>query len=142
MRAPVLLDTGPLVALVHRRDKYHEWAKAQTERMPAPLLTCEPVLTEACFLLSKLPGGSSAVLEMVEHGLIEVGIHLPGEIMALRKLMARYADVPMSLADACLVRLSEKEEKGIVFTLDSDFHIYRRHRRQIVPTLMPPERSR
>ena len=80
---------------------------------PSPLLTCEPVLTEACFLLSKLPGGSNAVLEMVENGLLEVGIHVPGEASALRKLMARYADVPMSLADACLVRLSEMEESSL-----------------------------
>ncbi|MGH9897303.1 MAG: type II toxin-antitoxin system VapC family toxin [Pyrinomonadaceae bacterium] len=140
MKAPILLDTGPLVALLHRRDKYHEWAKAQAEKLPAPLLTCEPVLTEACFLLSKLSGGSNAVLEMVESGLIEVDIQVPDEITTLRKLMARYAAVPMSLADACLVRLSEKYAKGVVFTLDGDFRIYRRHGRQVISILMPPDR--
>lgn len=140
MKAPILLDTGPLVALLHRRDKYHAWAKAQAEQLSAPLITCEPVLTEACFLLGKLPGGNNAVLEMVEGGLLEVGLQVSGEITALKKLMARYADVPMSLADACLVRLSEKYVNGVVFTLDSDFRIYRRHGRQVIATLLPPAR--
>lgn len=140
MKASILLDTGPLVALLHRRDKYHEWAKAQAEKLPAPLVTCEPVLTEACFLLRQLSGGSNAVLEMVESGLIEVGLQVSGEITALKKLMARYANVPMSLADACLVRLSEKYANGVVFTLDGDFRIYRRHGRQVISTLIPPER--
>ncbi len=137
MTPSILLDTGPLVALLHRRDKYHAWAKAQVEQLPAPLLTCEPVLTEACFLLRKLSGGSNAVLELVESGLLEVGLQLPGEITALKKLMARYANVPMSLADACLVRLSEQHAHGVVFTLDGDFRIYRRHGRQTIPTIMP-----
>jgi predicted nucleic acid-binding protein len=140
VKPSILLDTGPLVALLHRRDKYHEWAKAQAANLPAPLITCEPVLTEACFLLSKLSGGSNKVLEMVEGGLLEVGLHVPDDITALKKLMARYSNVPMSLADACLVRLSEEHANAVVFTLDGDFRIYRRHGRQVISTLIPPER--
>ncbi len=138
MKATIIVDTGPLVALLHRRDKYHQWAKAQAEQLPAPFLTCEPVITEACFLLSRLSGGSEAVLGMVESGLLEIGLQVSTELPALKKLIARYSNVPMALADACLVRLSEKHDAAQVLTLDSDFRIYRRHGRQIIPTIMPP----
>ena len=133
----VLLDTGPLVALRDRRDRYHEWAKEQFAEIRPPLLTCEAVLTEACFLLADLPGGGEAVLEQVRRGLLAIALRLDEEAVAVSQLMARYASVPMSLADACLVRMAEQHANSVVLTLDSDFKLYRMHGRQVVPTTMP-----
>jgi predicted nucleic acid-binding protein len=138
MKPPILLDTGPLVALFYRRDQHHPWAEEQIGRLPAPLLTCEPVVTETCFLLQRLLGNSEAALDFMQTGAMQVAFSLADEIAAVRSLMDRYANVPMSLADACLVRMSELYPDSIVLTTDSDFNIYRKHRRQIIPTLMPP----
>jgi uncharacterized protein len=133
----VLLDSGPLVAFLHRRDKHHDWAVQQFSKLEPPFYTCEPVLTESCFLLRGLRGGSEAVLKLVENGLIRVAVTLTDEITAIRRLMVKYASVPISLADACLVRLSENQSNGVVLTLDADFGTYRKHGRQIIPTIMP-----
>jgi len=135
--AHVLLDTGPLVAYLHRRDHHHRWAVEQFGKIESPLLTCEPVLTEACFLLRELAGGSDAVLGLIETGWLRVGVSVADEIAPLRRLMARYVNIPMSLADACLVRLSEQHAGSAVLTLDGDFKIYRKHGRQVIPVIMP-----
>jgi predicted nucleic acid-binding protein len=137
VRRVVLLDTGPLVAFLHRQDRYHEWAVEQFSRIDAPMYTCEPVLTEACYLLATLPGGGQSVLRMLETGAMRITLHLEAELTPLKTLMTRYRNVPMSLADACLVRLSELNAAGVVLTLDSDFMIYRKHGRHIVPVIIP-----
>lgn len=133
----VVIDTGPIVALLNRNDAQHDWTRAVLERVEPPLLTCEAVLSEACFLLRRIQGGQAAVLELVARGVVNVAFSLAREVALVRKLMTRYASVPMSLADACLVRMSELDEKATVLTLDSDFAIYRRNRRQIIPTIRP-----
>ena len=102
-------------------------------RTRPPVFTCEAVLSEACFLVRKLRGGPDAVLGLVARGIVEVPFRIDRELTAVRRLMARYASVPMSLADACLVRMTELEEQATVLTLDSDFRIYRRHVRQAIP---------
>lgn len=137
MKSVVLLDTGPLVAFLHRRDRHHTWAVQQFSKLEPPFHTCEPVLTEACFLLRGLRGASEAVLKLVDSGLIRVAVTLPDEMTAIRRLMAKYAHLLISLADACLVRLSENHSNGVVLTLDGDFRIYRKHGRQVIPTIMP-----
>mgnify|MGYP003449622730 FL=1 len=101
------------------------------------MTTCEAVLSEACFLLHRINGGQDAVLELVARGIVTVTFSLAAELAAVRKLMARYASIPMSLADACLVRMSELDPRATVITLDSDFKIYRRNRRQTIPVLLP-----
>jgi predicted nucleic acid-binding protein len=101
------------------------------------LYTCEAVLSEACFLLRRSTGGAEAVLHLLERGLISVAFHLADEAAAVRRLLGRFRAVPMSLADACLVRLAELHAEPAVLTLDADFRIYRRHGRQVIPTLMP-----
>jgi predicted nucleic acid-binding protein len=101
------------------------------------MYTCEPVLTEACYLLANLPEGSQSVLRMLETGAVRITFHLEAELTPLKTLMARYRNVPMSLADACIVRLSELNADGVVLTLDSDFMIYRKHGRHIVPVIIP-----
>lgn len=134
----VLLDTGPLVAGLNRRDHFHEWARAQLAVVAPPLLTCEAVLAEACYLLRVVTGGSDRVLEMVERGIVCVPYQTVHDVAALRSLMSKYADMGMSLADACLVRMCEQDPSSIVMTLDSDFRTYRRHGKQPIPLLMPP----
>ena len=138
MRPIVLLDTGPLVAFLRRHDRYHEWAVEQFNRIDAPMQTCEPVLAEACYLLSGTQGGGSRfVLRMLEIGAIRVTLHVEDELTPIKSLMTRYGNISMSLADACLVRMSELHAAGVVLTLDSDFTIYRKHGRQVIPVIMP-----
>lgn len=140
MNEPVLLDTGPLVACINRRDRFHEWARLWLDKIAPPLLTCEPVLAEACFLLQACPGGSKAILEWLHRGVLEVTFKVEQQVLPVAKLMTKYADVPMSLADACLVRMSELTSEARIMTLDSDFHVYRRHGRQVIPLIIPDKR--
>jgi len=140
MKRPVLLDTGPLVALLNHRDVFHAWAAAQWELVTPPLLSCEAVLSEACFLLRGAPGGCGAVMELVRRKIVVVGFRLEDHVAPVVKLLGKYAGMPMSLADACLVRMSECHADSAVMTLDSHFRIYRRHVRQAIPVIMPEER--
>jgi len=104
------------------------------------MLTCEPVLTEAAYLVGQAQGRSTALLELLERGVIQVAFNLAAEVQPVRRLMERYQNVPMALADACLVRMAEMREEATVFTLDSDFAIYRKHGRRVIPVLGPPGR--
>jgi predicted nucleic acid-binding protein len=135
VRDAVLIDTGPLVAFLNREDECHEWARDNWATIRPPLLTCEAVLGEACFLLSSA-GGAGAVLGLLKDGVLSIRLDVEKEAEALTRLLEKYADVPMSLADACLVRMAEQVGRSVVFTLDSHFRIYRKHGRQVIPTLM------
>ena len=137
MRLRIILDTGPLVALLNRRDNYHVWARTCFAEAEPPLLTCQAVISEACFLVRTLSNGPQTVLELLQQGVVAIPLRLDEEAKRLARLLARYASVPMSLADACLVRMAEQQAQGVVMTLDSDFRIYRKHGRQVVPTIMP-----
>jgi len=142
MNRTVILDTGPLVALLNSREHHHLWARRQFAEIEPPLLTCEPVLTEACYLLQKASGGLEAVLEFLRRGALEVRFELTREVEPVKKIQRRYADLPMSLADACLVRMAELQAGSTVLTIDSDFYIYRMHGRQVIPTLLPKSQQR
>ena len=132
-----ILDTGPLVALLNRRDQHHRWAWDQWERMEAPLFTCEPVIAEACFLVQGLEGGSAAVLDFVRRGVLDLSFRVAEESAVIAGLMRKYRNVPMSLADGCLVRMAERHTDGVVVTLDNDFKVYRKNGRQLIPTVTP-----
>jgi predicted nucleic acid-binding protein len=132
-----LVDTGPIVALLSEADRWHGWAKEQFAALRAPLVTCEPVLAEASYLLGSGSRAIEGLFGLLERSVLKVEFRLVAEHRALRTLMRRYADVPMSLADACLVRMSELSNGAAVLTLDSDFRIYRRLGRQIIPLLAP-----
>ena len=136
-KGPGLLDTGPLVSFLASGLKHHSWTVEQWKRLRPPLLTCEPVLTEAAFLLKREGREADALFALLERGVIRIALGLQNEQADLRALMHRYRNRPMSLADACLVRLSETHRDGEVFTLDSDFSIYRRHGNKVIPVLMP-----
>jgi uncharacterized protein len=101
------------------------------------MLTCEPVLTEAAFILKREGVDTDALFELLQRKVIRVALRMDEEQAELRRLMRRFRDRPMSLADACLVRLSEMHRDSIVFTLDSDFRIYRPHGNKVIPLLMP-----
>ena len=102
-----------------------------------PVFTCEAVVSEACFLLNRIAGGQDAVLELLAGHVIETDFQLSDEIAAVRSLMKKFATVPMAFADACLVRMSELQSKRVILTLDSDFRVYRRNRRQVIPVITP-----
>jgi predicted nucleic acid-binding protein len=132
-----LLDTGPLVSFVAAGLKHHAWAVEQWKRLRAPMLTCEPVLTEAAFLLKREGKDADALFALMERGVIRIALAVQEQQADLRALMRRYRNRPMSLADACLVRLSEMHESAEILTLDSDFRIYRRHGNKVIPVRMP-----
>jgi predicted nucleic acid-binding protein len=136
----VLVDAGPLLAWLNRRDEHHEWASGQLARLRPPLLTCEPVLAELAYHLLALGDDPAKALELIASGMVQVALCLEDETEALASLLRRYSNVPMSLADACMVRLSELHERSVVFTVDTDFRIYRRNGRLVIPTLLPPQR--
>ena len=137
MKPVVLLDTGPLVAFLHAGDNHHRWAREQFGQFEAPLLTCEAVIAESCHLLRKIPNAPTRVLQMIERGSIRIDLSLQQENAAISALFRRYRDRPASLADICLVRMSEIHEPSMVLTLDSDFHVYRRLGRKTIPVLHP-----
>lgn len=132
----LILDTGPWVALLCRDERHHTWARAQFARAEG-FLTCEAVVAETCFLLARAGFDPGRALEFVERGIVRIGMTLTDEIAAVRSLFARYDNVPASLADACLIRLSELYEPCRILTLDSDFRIYRRHGRKSIPLIAP-----
>jgi len=136
-KRPVLLDTGPLVSFLAAGLTHHAWVVDQWKRLAPPLLTCEPVLTEAAFLLNREGCEPDALFALLERGVIRVALSVQEEQTDLRALIHRYRNRPMSLADACLVRLSEIHPNAEIFTLDSDFRIYRRHGNKVIPVRMP-----
>lgn len=137
MRRCVLLDTGPLVAAINRRDQFHNWVTAQLANIEPPLLTCEAVISEACFLLRNVYGGQEAVINLVKNEVIDIPFKLDDEAVIIGELLKTYQSVPMSLADACLVRMSEQYIDSVLLTFDSDFLVYRRQKNQIIPVIMP-----
>jgi uncharacterized protein len=139
VKGAVLLDTGPLVTFLAAGLKHHDWVCGQWQRLRPPLFTCEPVLTEAAFLLKREGQQADPLLALLERGVLRVGLEIQDQLADLRALMRRYRDRPMSLADACLVRLAELHHGGVIFTLDVDFRIYRRHGNKVIPVLMPEE---
>lgn len=136
-RPRILVDTGPIVALLSRNDASHAWAREQFGAHPAPFFTCEAVLSECCFLLRRNGLDASAVLALLERGAVQIGMNLTDEAEPVRKLFQKYGNVPASLADACLIRMAELHDRSLVLTLDSDFHVYRRHGRRLIPLLRP-----
>ncbi len=134
---PTIADTGVIAAFLNPKDQWREWTVNQWRQLPAPFLTCEAVVTEACFLLHHFKDGEQDVLSLVEAGILQIDFSLSSEALTVKTLMKKYENVPMSLADACLVRMSELIDNSVVFTADSDFHIYRKNGRQKISLIIP-----
>lgn len=133
----VILDTGPLVAYLDHDEAHHEWCRRQLEAIRPPLLTCEAVLSEAAFLLRGQARAIARIEEFCVRRIIEVRFELSSNMTNVFGLMKKYADVPMSLADACLVGMAEQNPRGRVLTLDSDFAVYRLPNRRAIPVILP-----
>jgi len=135
MARNVLADAGFVVALLSSRDNHHEWAVAQASEFPPPWSTCEAVMSEAFHLLGGR--GAANLGALLRRRALLVNFELAENVEPVVRLIEKYADVPMSLADACLVRMTETFADPIVLTTDEDFRVYRRHSRQVVPCVTP-----
>ncbi|MCY4599489.1 MAG: PIN domain-containing protein [Acidobacteria bacterium] len=135
----VVVDTGPIVALVDADERHHDWARRTFDDLQPPLLTCDAVLSEASFLLRRAGADPDLPAALVERGVLRVaaGCATSDAARAVGRLIRRYANVPMSFADACLVRIVETTANASVMTLDGDFRIYRPASRRVIPLLMP-----
>jgi uncharacterized protein len=122
----VLVDTGPLVALLDRSDPYHLTCQEILSSLDDSLVTVWPVVTETMYMLRAYWQAQEALWEMIEMGAVEI---LPigiDDVPRMKELMRKYRDLPMDLADAALVRVAERERLRRIFTLDRrDFQIYR-----------------
>ncbi len=134
MRA--IADTGFLVALLNARDQHHDWARQLAGQVDDALLTCEAVVTEAAYLLNN----SGLVLRLVASELVTLSFDLDDHIPEVQELATRYADRGPDLCDLCVVRMSELFADHEVITTDRrDFSVYRRHKRDVIPCIFPPE---
>ena len=137
MAEVILLDTGPLVAMADRGEEFHQWAAAQLHRMQGPMMTCGAVLAEAGFVMRHHPTALGRTRGLLERGDLISAEENQGLWLRALALMERYANVPMSFADACLVALAESTPGARLFTLDRDFLIYRQHDDKPLALLAP-----
>jgi uncharacterized protein len=135
MARNVLVDAGFVVALLSSRDAHHDWAVTQASGMPPPWSTCEAVLSEAFHLLGER--GAPNLGALLHRRALLIAFTLTENVEPVVKLIEKYSNVPMSLADACVVRMSETFANPIVLTTDEDFRVYRRHSRQVIPCVTP-----
>ncbi len=122
---PILLDTGVIVAWLDRGETRHRECVDAIESIHAPLVTCEPVITEACYLVRHLRGAREEILKTVAFGTFHIPVTLTDCAAAVAKILRKYRDRDVSLADACLVHLATELRTGDILTLDRDFLVYR-----------------
>jgi uncharacterized protein len=131
-----IADTGFIVAFANADDEHHGWAVELARQVTDPLLTCEAVLAEAAFHLGSVP----LVLEFIDEGLLKIAFSADEQLAHIASLAARYSDRKPDLADLCLIRMSEMFPMHKVITTDrADFRVYRRNKRDVIPTLFPPQ---
>lgn len=135
----VIVDTGILIAAIDLRDSHHTWVTEQLMQISPPLLTCEAVISETRFLLQRVKNGRETLLQLLTDRHVEIRFDLQLELAAVFALLDRYKSVPVSLADAELVRMSELYSHSCIFTLDSDFQIYRKNRDLPIPLITPAQ---
>ena len=134
---PVLVDTGVIVALLDRSERHHARCVRAMEGLERPLVTCEAVIAESCYLLRGLPGAADTVLENVERGVFQIPFQLSRAASSVRSILRKYRDLAPDLADACLVQLAEELDTGDILTLDRDFESYRWRRNRPFHLLVP-----
>ena len=132
-----ICDTGFIVAFLNRDDQYHAWAVALASQFTEPLLTCEAVLAESAFKVLSV----AAVLKLVRDGMLTISFSLNDNVAQIQELALRYEDRQPDLADLCVVRMSELYPKHSVVTVDADFRIYRRNKRELIPLISPRDRA-
>jgi uncharacterized protein len=135
MAASIVVDAGFLVAALSRADRHHAWAMEQAVQYPPPWKTCDAALSEAFHLLGSQ--GRAVLLAILRKGSLVTAFDSSTEMTRVLLLMNKYENIPMSMADACLVRMSEMYSEHVVLTTDSDFRVYRRHGRQTIRCVLP-----
>jgi predicted nucleic acid-binding protein len=133
----ILLDSGPLVGFISRTDQHHRWAVKVWSSLFDPLWTCEAVLSEAIFLLQSDKISTEPLLRLFERGLVKIDFEVSSHQSDIWHLLRKYADRPISLADACLVRMAELNDNSQILTTDRDFLVYRRKGRGVIPLVAP-----
>ena len=132
-----ICDTGPVVAYLNRNDPYHGWAVHVMGQLAPPLVTCEPVLTEAAYSLREDGLDVGPLFELLERDALRIDFSLSAHWQRARTLMSRYEQ--MDLADAAVVVMTELYSRCQVVTVDrTDFTVYRRHDRQTIDFIAPP----
>lgn len=122
----ILVDAGPLVALIHADDQQHERCKQVLQSLKEPMGTVWPAMTEAMYMLGFAWQAQDALWEMMESDVVRLFSLDHSDVPRMRELMRKYQDLPMDLADAALVRVAEREKLRRIFTVDRpDFAIYR-----------------
>lgn len=136
-RVTHILDAGPLIAALNRDDHHHRWARETLARLGPPFHTCPEAMAEA----AAMTGRPAAIVEMIHAGEVVLSFDLAEQAAAVLVLLKKYADREMDLADACIVRMTELVRECRVVTLDrSDFSVYRRNGRDIIPVIAPPSK--
>jgi predicted nucleic acid-binding protein len=133
----ILVDTGPLVALLNQRDQYHHWAVEQVKYLKPPFYTCEAVMTEVHFLLARFPSGNRHLNRLAASGKLNLSFAYQDHLTSIHMQIEKYGNIPMSFADACLVQLAETHRRSRILTLDSNFSIYRTTRDKSLSTMLP-----
>jgi len=134
-----IVDTGPLVAFFDRAEHHHRWVVARIAELDPPLLVCEPVLAEAMYLLARFPKAQDALFGLLYNGALQIAFRLEEQVSFVRQLHQKYRDRPMSLADACIVRMTELYDGHAVLTLDSDFTVYRKNGHDTLALIHPDQ---
>jgi uncharacterized protein len=133
----LLIDSGPLVALLNHRDEHHDWICEQFKHLSRPPITCEGAITETAYLLQADGLPPWGVLELIERDIVSTQFNFESNLDRVLSLMKKYADTPMDFVDACLVAMTEQKRDCHLLTLDSDFRVYRRFERQTIPLITP-----
>lgn len=134
---PVFLDTGAIVTMLDRNEQYHNRYLTAVQKLSAPLVTCEAVIAESCYLLRNTPGASDAVLQNVERSVFLIPFILSKSAASTRRIMKKYGNLPADYKDACLVQLATELGAGEILTLDRGFEIYRWGRGKPFRLLIP-----
>lgn len=122
---PVLLDTGVIVALLDRSESFHAVCAEEVQDLEAPMITCEAVITESCYLLRNVPGACETIIDNVAGGIFQIPLQLSRDTVGVKQILRKYNDRKIDLADACLIRLADEFETADILTLDRDFAVYR-----------------
>ncbi|MEX0719718.1 MAG: PIN domain-containing protein [Balneolaceae bacterium] len=135
----ILIDTGPLYAVFDHRDQWHGWSVQQFGCLNPPFVTCEAVVTETIFLLNKIGIGTEPLFNLMNRNLLQVEpiLNSSSNQRFIQKFISNYKNLPASVADSCLMFLSEHEKDPVIFTLDSDFTIYRMQNGNTVNLIIP-----
>jgi uncharacterized protein len=134
---PVLLDTGVIVALLDRSERYHSRCAEAVTTLESSLITCEAVIAESCYLLRNLQGAPEAVIENVSAGIFQVPFVLKRSTREVKRILRKYRDREIDFADACLIALGNEFATGDILTLDRDFLVYRWGRHNAFRPLVP-----